>query len=76
MARCRCGAGGPRGRSQQQLGDGGRAQRQAEAQRRLLGLDLGEVAGDRQVDGGDEVLPGAVVVDAVAQREAFARPAR
>ena len=40
-----------------------------EAQRRALGADVGEVAGDRQVDRRDEVLPGAVVVHAVAQRE-------
>ena len=58
-------------RLQQQLGDGGRVQDQAEAERRPLGAGLGEVAGDRQVDRGDQVLPGAVLVHPVAQRDPF-----
>ncbi|GAB3885429.1 hypothetical protein GCM10027612_20810 [Microbispora bryophytorum subsp. camponoti] len=56
---------------QQQLGDGGRFQEETEAQCRPLGVRLGELPGDRQVDRGDQILPGAVLEDPVTEREPF-----
>jgi hypothetical protein len=52
-------------RPHQQVGDLGRLQHETEAERRRLGV----VAADRQIDRGDQVLAGAVLVDAVAEHE-------
>ena len=43
----------------------------AEAQRRVVGVDPDELAGDRQVHGCDQVFAGAVLEDAVPQGEPF-----
>jgi hypothetical protein len=70
-----CAGAGARGVARtglkQQLGDGGRFQHETEAQRRLLRGGLEELPGDGQVDGGDQILPGPVLVDPVAQCEVF-----
>jgi len=56
---------------QQQLGDAGRVQHQAEAARRLFRAGADELAGDRQVDRGDQILAPTIAIEPVAQRQAL-----
>ncbi len=63
------GAGGVASSSSDAMVDG--REHEPEPERRLLRARLRPVPGDRQVDRCDEVLAGAVVVDAVADRQAL-----
>ncbi|GAA4260904.1 hypothetical protein GCM10022255_091410 [Dactylosporangium darangshiense] len=56
-------------RLQEHVGDGGRIEVQADPEAGELRAGLDEMAAHGQVDGGDEVLPGPVAVDAIAQRQ-------
>jgi len=46
---------------QNERGDFSRLQHHAESERRLIGTDIGVLAGDRQVSGDDEVIPCTVM---------------